>query len=136
MAMGIFNVLAEKNGIAAHAVSCGVSAYPSPATEYAVKAAQTYGADISGHISCHVSDNVLRNADRIYGMTISHVRALQTAFPQYKNKIFPIADYDIPDPFGGSLKDYEETAERIHQAVEDIVRSMERIHKRGESGRK
>lgn len=34
-------------------------------------------------------------------------------------------DYDIPDPFGGSRKDYEEAADSIGQALRQVIRRLQ-----------
>jgi len=124
MAMGIFNELTRKQNLPHHAVSCGIAAFPAPATANAVTAAKVYGADISDHISCQVDEAAIKNADRVYGMTKQHIRLLISAYPQYKDKMYPISDEDIPDPYGGSLEQYEETARRIRDAVEKIIDSL------------
>lgn len=124
MAMGIFNLLAERNDVAAHATSCGIAAYPAPASEYAVEAAREHGADISSHIACQVTEEMIKNADRVYGMAMGHVRTLQNAFPQFAGKIFPLADRDVRDPYGGSLDEYREAARQIRSAVEDVLQSI------------
>lgn len=124
MAMGIFNMLADREGLAAHAKSCGVAAFASPASENAVIAARRLGADISNHISCSVDENMIKTADRVYGMTHRHVQTLRSAYPQYADKIFPVAKQDIPDPYGGNRAEYEEIAQKIYDAVEKIIRRI------------
>lgn len=121
MAMGIFNALANSMNLPHHAVSRGIAAFPTPATENAVAAAKIYGADLSGHIACQIDEETMKNAGRVYGLTRRHVEVLVSAFPQYKHKIFPISDEDIPDPYGGSFEQYEETAYRIKDAVSEII---------------
>jgi protein-tyrosine-phosphatase len=122
--MGIFNRLAEETGLPLRAESRGIAAYPAPATENAVHAAKAYGADISGHVARQVDESAIRLADRVYGMTRGHVRALASAYPQYKDKIFPLSDEDIPDPIGGSFEQYEETARRINVELEKLIDSL------------
>lgn len=124
MAMGIFNELTKNLNLPHHAVSCGIAAFPSPAAANAVQTAKAYGADLSDHIACQVDEITIKNADRVYGMTKRHVRALVSAYPQYKDKMYPISDEDIPDPYGGSFEQYEETARRIRDAVEKIIDSL------------
>jgi len=122
MAAGIFNHIAEETGLDARASSRGIAVYASaPATDKAVVAASAYGADISSHMSQNITEDDLKNAYRIYGMTNGHVRVLLSQYPQYRDKIFPIPTEDIPDPYGGSSEIYEEAARRISLAVEKIA---------------
>ncbi|MGI6576656.1 MAG: low molecular weight protein arginine phosphatase [Eubacteriales bacterium] len=125
MAAGIFNHLAEEIGLDAKAFSRGIAVYStSPATDKAVSAAGAYGVDIDSHESQNITENDLKIADRVYGMTEGHVRALISQFPQYKDKIFSIPTGDIPDPYGGSLEIYEEIARRISLAIKNILSSL------------
>lgn len=125
MAAGIFNRMAQEMGVDACASSRGIAVYSTtPAAEKAVDAAAAYGVDISSHRSLNITEDDMRTADIIYCMTGGHARALASQYPQYRDKIFPIPAEDIPDPFGGSLEIYEETARRISLALEEIVRSL------------
>lgn len=125
MAAAIFNRMAQEMGVDAHASSRGIATYQSaPATEKAVSAAAAYGVDISSHRSQNISEDDMRTADFVYGMTSGHARALASQFPQYRDKIIPMPTGDVPDPFGGSSEIYEETARRISMALDEIIRSL------------
>ena len=55
---------------------------------------------------------LLENANIVLVMTHHHQEALQAEFPDVSHKVHLISeligrDYDIEDPYGGSLEDYE-----------------------------
>ena len=76
------------------------------------------------------------NADLIVTMTRGHQRELRRRFPDRRDRILTLVelsglpgDLDIPDPFGGSLEDYESTHERIAahvRAATPVVRDRAR----------
>lgn len=126
MAAGIFNALAQKAGLPVVAESCGIAASGAPATTNAVLAAAQYGGDISAHISCQVDADMIRSADRVFGMTDMHVRALISAFPQYASKIERLSEQDISDPFGGNFEVYNRISKQIYSAVKRIISRYEK----------
>jgi protein-tyrosine-phosphatase len=125
MAEGIFRVEAEKAGLEAEVLSCGISVFaPEPVSEKAVKAAEKYGADISGHMSAQINRNVLAQCDMALCMTESHARMLCAAAPEWTDKIRRLGEKDISDPYGGSQADYDRAAEEIHGAVLTLIREL------------
>lgn len=68
--------------------------------------------DLSDHRSRPVDANLLASAGAVLVMTRHHQEALLAEFPEVQGKIYllsQLADraFDIEDPFGGSLDDYE-----------------------------
>ena len=121
MAEGMFRVLAEKYGLRdVECTSCGLSAFTGmPVTDYAVKAAAEYGADISAHRSRAITEYLLDEGDLFVCMTKSHADLLSPYLPA--EKICVLGD-GIPDPYGGTREDYEKCAADIHAALEDWIR--------------
>ncbi len=125
MAEGLFNLEAEKAGLPARAISCGMAVYSGdPPTQQAVDAAKKYGADISGHRAIMVSDALLGLSDRVFCMTGEHAQRLKARFPEYAHKVFLLGMQDIDDPFGQGQDRYDETAAQIYGAVKDRVAQM------------
>lgn len=118
MAEGIFNALANNYGLDAYAVSCGYAVFgESSPNAMAIKAASEYGADISGHISTRLSDEVVEGADRVLCMTGDQAELLSgLGIPVGKLEI-----NDIEDPYGGTQEDYDRAARRIARAVEALA---------------
>lgn len=121
MAEGMFNALAEKYGLDAHAVSCGYAVFgASRSNPMAVKAASDYGVDISGHISTRLTADLTEGADRVLCMTGDQAELLSgLGTPARK-----LAVSDIEDPYGGAQKEYERAAEQIARAVESLVKEL------------
>ena len=94
-----------------------------PATESAIMVMAEMGIDIRGHRSRLLTERIVENAALILTMTLSHAEAVRAEFPEHENRVFLLSevvgyDYDIVDPIGGSLLDYEETAQEIEALLE------------------
>lgn len=99
--------------------SAGTAAFTGEdASANAILAAKYYGADISNHRSSSVNVHMLDNADLIVCMTSGHLRALQPYVPQEKLRV--LGD-GIPDPYGGTLKEYLRAASKIATGLLDIL---------------
>jgi protein-tyrosine-phosphatase len=126
MAEGLMQRKLEREGRAdqIRAASAGVWTVDGrPATRNAILAMAEYGADIRRHRSRIISDRMLENAALILTMTHSHAEALRAEFPQHASRIYLLSnmvgyDYEVEDPVGGSMLDYEETAQVIEAMLE------------------
>lgn len=125
VAEGLFNSLTKSLGIDAYAESRGLSAFDgSTASKNAVIAASIHGVDISSHRSKNITAGDMADADIVIGMTQGHVNALKSLYPQFTNKIVPMPYGDIPDPFGGTLEIYRDSANQIRRAVEHLIETL------------
>lgn len=120
MAEGLFRVLAEKYALRdVECTSCGLSAFTGmPVTDYAVKAAAEYGADISAHRSRPLTEYLLLQGDLFVCMTSRHADLLAPYLPAEKLRV--LGD-GIPDPFGGTQEDYKTCAAAIYAALETMI---------------
>lgn len=106
-----------------------------PASHYAIQLMTEQGLDLSPHRSQAVSRRLVEQADLVLVMTHSHAEALRLEFPDQVAKIHLLSEvkgghrYDIKDPYGGSLAEYQDCVrelttliyggfERIKSAVE------------------
>ncbi|HAE61716.1 MAG TPA: protein tyrosine phosphatase [Eubacteriaceae bacterium] len=131
MAKGIFEDLIKKEGRTDEISidSAGTSVYYSEgANPYAVSAVKEMGIDISGHKSKQVEEYHVANSDLILTMTLGHKEILKSKYGGYSYKIFTLkeyagknSDFDIADPFGGSMETYRYTAEEIKDAISDLI---------------
>jgi tRNA threonylcarbamoyl adenosine modification protein (Sua5/YciO/YrdC/YwlC family) len=91
----------------------------NPATPEAVEAASVCGADIACHASQNVTTELIQDADVIFCMTQSHADQLIARCPEAGARVRLVDPAgDIPDPLGGSLDVYVETARRIAAALD------------------
>lgn len=129
MAAAICNYLAKEQGADICADSCGVAAYPAPASRNAVLAVdELFGIDLNGHVAKMVNADLVNEADVIFAMTPRHAGALISAFPDCVDKLV-VADPEIVDPYMQDLSVYKACAKELcEQIKERFFRKSEKIH--------
>jgi protein-tyrosine-phosphatase len=73
------------------------------------------GIELNDHTSRTVTGTMLSEFNLVLVMEDIHKEVLKLAFPDYIDRIYMLSEmvgefYDIVDPIGGSLADFEETA--------------------------
>ncbi len=117
MAGAICNHLAKKLGADICADSCGVAAYPAPASQNAVLAvSELYGIDLSNHTAKMVNADLVDKADIIFAMTPRHAAALLSLFPETVDKL-TVADPEICDPYMQNLSVYKDCAKELYSQI-------------------
>jgi len=76
---------------------------------------QERGIDLNDHTSRTVTGTMLSEFNLVLVMEDIHKEVLKLAFPEYTDRIYMLSEmveefYDIFDPIGRSLADFEETA--------------------------
>lgn len=102
----------------------------SPAAVMSQLVIQELGMDISKHRSRPVTTELLQHFDLILTMEEQHKEAMTIEFNGLADRIYVLSEMiglneDIPDPMGGKLIDYQETATMIEHILED---GLERIY--------
>ncbi len=92
----------------------------APADGQQVMAAR--GLDTGPHRSRVVSNEIMAGADLILTMEAGHKEALRIEFPGARAKIFMLTElvgpgYDIRDPYGRQLADYEVVAAELENLL-------------------
>lgn len=105
------------------------------ATEHAVTALRNLGLDITGHRSRTVDHLGLGDVDLVLTMTRRHKEHILALRPELAGRVHTVAEYagsyhDVQDPFGGTLADYERTAQSLERLLQAVV---ERIRREGTS---
>lgn len=117
MAGAILSHLAKENNADICADSCGVAAYPAPASHNAVLAVdELYGIDLKGHEAKMVSADLVDKADVIFAMTPRHAQALLSLFPECADKL-TVANPEITDPYMQDLSVYKECAGELYSQI-------------------
>ena len=116
-------------------MSAGVSAPDGqPASPNAVTAMAEVGVDLSRFRSQHLSVEVARQADYIFGMTQGHVETIILTYPEVAERVFLMREFledvppykrDIPDPIGMPLKSYMETRAAIMEAMPSVLKFVQ-----------
>lgn len=104
--------------VASAGVYAGVGAPPSG---HAVTALKDRGLDLSAHGSRPAIDREVAQTDRVYCLTRSHQAALLAMLPPSAADAVELLDpagRDVPDPFGGPLEVYRETADVLESFIE------------------
>lgn len=93
-----------------------------------VAAMKKVGLDISGHRSRAVTEELVRGAVAVFGMTESHRAMLQFALTPVPDNIYLFREFmprdsskEIGDPYGGALKLYEATRDEMVEAIPGLV---------------
>ena len=99
-----------------------------PPSANSVKAMQRIGLDVSGHRSRLLTQADVDRSIVIFGMTESHLAALHARFDVLPAFVLLLRDVlptdvprDIPDPFGGGYRDYEECRDSMVEAIPAMV---------------
>ena len=85
---------------------------------------EEHGIDLNDHTSCTVTSTMLSEFNLVLVMEDIHKEVLKLAFPEYTDRIYMLSEmvgefYDIVDPIGRSLADFEETALEMEQILTD-----------------
>jgi protein-tyrosine phosphatase len=95
---------------------------------HSVKAMQRIGLDVSSHRSRLLTQADVDRSVVIFGMTESHLAALHARFDVLPAFVLLLRDVlstevprDIPDPFGGGYRDYEECRDSMVEAIPAMV---------------
>ena len=125
MAEAVFNELAPQLPVDAAASSAGVAVYlPSLASELAIQTMDSYGIDITNHISRQLTAEIIEQADSVYCMTDSVLAAVKAMFPHYGGTVALLDEDGIADPYGGTANDYDLAAMQIISAVKRLLLDM------------
>jgi protein arginine phosphatase len=94
-----------------------------PASGHAITVMARRGIDLSQHRGYMVTREDLAAADAVIVMTRSHRDALSAEFPESRAKLHLMSElkdrtFDINDPYGGALEEYEQTAQELQDLIE------------------
>ena len=109
-------------------LSAGVSAMMGMgATAAAIETARRRGVDLEGHVSQPLSPALLAQADYVFAMTQSHLRAFPMRCGDLGQRMELLASTgeDISDPIGGDEQVYDECADRITACLQERVTALE-----------
>lgn len=123
MAAGIFNkIMVEKKLSKISAQSAGIAAdNVSGATKNAIIACEKINVDLRSHVSRNIVDVNPNDIDKFVVMTRIQ-REFLINLGIDSEKIYVLGD-EIPDPFGGDLKAYEDCRDKIEEAVKSLIKT-------------
>jgi protein-tyrosine phosphatase len=108
--------------------SAGIAAWGGgKASTGAIEAMQEQGADLSGHESQPLTENLVRQADVIWTMTASHRTTILAQFPESGGRVAMLSTdrLDVIDPIGGTLETYRKCAAQIRKHLADRLDTLD-----------
>ena len=138
MAEGVFRKLLANEGIEADfdIDSAGTHEYQvgKPPFTMAVASAKRRGYDIRHLVARRIRPHDFDHFDMILGMDRANIASLKTIAPtRCKPKIELLLDYgdkyhgkEIPDPYGGQVKDFELALDMIEDVCKGLVQLLVR----------
>lgn len=131
MAQGLFQA-ATKDREDFTVASAGVAAYPgSPVSSETRTLLKARGVALDGFESQPVSEELVDQATHVFAMTVSHLQALVSLFPEHEDKFYLACEFveipgrgiscDVPDPYGMGRRAYEEVAKTLDLAIPTII---------------
>ncbi len=111
------------------------------ASRYSIDLMSRYGHDITGHRSRMVTEEHLRWADLVLTMEIGHAEALRAEFQQEAHKVYIITEmightYNIADPYGGPLAEYERMAAGLTEVIDGGLERIVTLAQQNAAGRR
>jgi len=109
--------------------SCGLAAEEGvPASANSQRVMSKIGLDLSAHRSRAVSREAMDRSLVVFAMTARHVEVLRERFGSLPDRVIVLRDVlpegasrNIPDPFGGDLREYEECRDSMVEAVPALI---------------
>lgn len=123
MAEGIFNNLAEENGLSVRAKSFGMSTVDGmPVSANSVKVCNEIGIDLTNKRSNEAGNEDLKKYYKFYCMSQSHADMLKFYFGIAEEKL---AVMGVSDPYGGNEEIYRVCRDEIYNYVKEIIKEYE-----------
>ncbi len=133
MAEGLLrHALGDRSDVTILSAGVGAIDGQAPSTN-AVDALKKVGIDITEQRSSMITDELVKQADYIFGMTSGHVEAVTRIFPESVNKTFLVRgfnqdlsplDREISDPIGCPLDVYEQCRDEIIEGINQIIKHL------------
>ena len=113
---------------------------PRGASRYSIEVARREGLDLSRHRSTMIDERHLTDADLVLTMEVGHAEALRAEFPQQAHKVYMLAEmvghtYNIADPYGGPLEEYERMYEGLAEVIDNGLDRIIELAKQNANGR-
>jgi len=111
-------------------ISAGIAAGNGyPASPNSVAVFKKVGIDLNDHSTTQASEDILDQANLIFGMTSSHLDSVRYFLGDsaddrlylMREFIEDAIDREIPDPFGRGFTDYENARDSMVEAVPSLI---------------
>lgn len=129
MAAVLMNKEAMERSLDVRIESAGIFAHEGDtASSEAIAVMKEYGIDLSEHRAKMITSELIEASDLILTMTKAHKAFFDNnaAFKTYTLPEYAGLDFDIDDPFGGTVEDYRHAADQIYEAVKRTADKIEK----------
>lgn len=133
MAMAIFSRLIQEDSEEWRVESAGTRAIEGvPVAQKTQAILKQNGIDLGSYYSRPVNSELVHSSDLILTMEQGQKEALVIEFPEAANRIFSISEmvglkYDVPDPMGKSLADFQATYNEIERTLKLGIEKIRRL---------
>ena len=120
MAAAVLNKLGKNYGITA--VSAGL--FPNvgdPISFHAAEALENNNIEVPDHYARLINEKIMRECDKIIGISENHAFILLQMFPFAASKIYNMPE-NINDPYGGRLEVYEKCLAQIISGIREMFK--------------
>ena len=134
MAEGLFSKLINESGLSFEISSAGVSTFGGqPPSKHTLDILKREEIDLSANTSQPVSHELIDQSSYIFAMSSGHLSAIKSMFPKALEKAFLVTEFcdgesvegaDIPDPYGGTIKEYEHTKDLLDVSLPSILKFL------------
>lgn len=124
MAEGLFQIKAREHPEQWRIESAGVWGMEgSPAADNTLRVLLKRGVDLRAHTARQVTFGLANQFNLILTMERNHKEALNAAMPKLSSRVFLLSEmvgksYEIADPIGGMVEDFEDTARELERIFE------------------
>ncbi|MED5259215.1 MAG: hypothetical protein VYC72_05195 [Verrucomicrobiota bacterium] len=135
MAEGLFQKLQKNSELDIEVQSAGVSTFGGQQpSKHTLDILNDEGIDLSKNTSQTLSSKLIDDVSYIFAMSSSHIMAVENMFPEAIEKTFLVTEFcdnqsirntDVPDPYGGSRKEYEHTKELLNVSLPGLLKFLE-----------
>ena len=116
--------------------SAGVSAFPGQAaSRNSVDALKKVNINLEGHQSQAITQEIVDNALAFFCMTDSHLAMLSYQIDPVPQNAFLMRQFigdgiddQIPDPFGGSLQQYEACRDSMVESIPSLIEVTKKLY--------
>ncbi len=105
----------------------------SQAHDFAISVCSDIDIDLTDHLSQPITKKIVEDSELIFCLAQNHINYLLKRYPQYKNKIFMLKQWNknqplfipsIADPIGHDLRFFKETYKEIYFEIKRILPSI------------
>jgi protein-tyrosine-phosphatase len=102
-----------------------------------MEACKRFGVSLDDHVSVPLDEALVGSSDAVIVMEAAHRALLVRQYPAYRDRVLLLplfapatrrirghARYNITDPYGRPVRDFEACYERIEEALDGLIAAM------------